>query len=148
MKKFAAVILMCLAGAASAQDFPALYNVTGVADDNELKMRTRPTEEGTVIGSMAFDAKNVEVIEEKKGWGRVNHDGLSGWVPLEPMERQAPTGLMAPTVLTRTLRFHLACWDAPRQTLPRSMSLRPRSWPTIQRPDKRSSSTRMTVLTR
>lgn len=91
MKTFATVILMCLAGAVSAQEFPALYNVTGIADDNELKVRTRPTEEGTVIGSMAHDATNVEVIEEEKGWGRVNHDGLSGWVPLAPMRRKAGT---------------------------------------------------------
>lgn len=95
MKRFATVILMCLAGAASAQDYPALYNVTGIADDNELKMRTRPTEEGSVIGSLAFDSKGVEVIEEVKGWGRVNHDGLSGWVPLEPMERQEDTNMPA-----------------------------------------------------
>ncbi|MBV7395083.1 COG3650 family protein [Mameliella sediminis] len=95
MNRFAA-ILICLAGAASAQDFPALYNVTGVDDGDVLNMRTRPTENGTVIGALAFDAKLVEVIEEDDGWGRVNVEGLSGWVPLTSMERldgtQMPAG--------------------------------------------------------
>ncbi len=91
MKTFATVILMCLAGAVSAQDYPALYNVTGVEDGDVLNMRTRPTENGTVIGALGFDAKHVEVIEEDDGWGRVNHEGLSGWVSLESMERQDGT---------------------------------------------------------
>ena len=91
MKKFATVILVCLAGAASAQDFPALYDVTGIADNDELKMRTRPTELGTVIGSLAHDTTGIEVIEEEKGWGRINSAGLSGWVSLEMMDRQEGT---------------------------------------------------------
>jgi uncharacterized membrane protein len=92
MVRFAAV-LMCLglAVAASAQEFPALYDVMDVAEGDVLNMRTRPTENGTVIGSLSFDASLVEVIEEENGWGRVNADGLSGWVPLSFMDRQLGT---------------------------------------------------------
>jgi uncharacterized membrane protein len=94
MNRFA-VILVCLAGAASAQEFPALYTVVDVAEGDVLSMRTRPTENGTVIGSLPYDAQFVEVIEEDDGWGRVNEDGLSGWVPLDSMERQVGTELPA-----------------------------------------------------
>ncbi|WP_417205604.1 COG3650 family protein [Antarctobacter sp.] len=94
MNKFAA-LLICLAGAASAQEFPALYHVTGVDEGDVLNMRTRPTENGTVIGALGFDAKHVEVVEEDDGWGRVNVEGLSGWVPLDSMERQEGTELPA-----------------------------------------------------
>ncbi|SMX33775.1 COG3650 family protein [Maliponia aquimaris] len=92
MNRFAA-ILICFAGAASAQEFPALFNVKDVNEGDVLNMRTRPTDLGTVIGSLPFDAKHVEVVEEKKGWGRVNTDGLSGWVSLEFLERQEGTEL-------------------------------------------------------
>ncbi|BBU58954.1 hypothetical protein KU6B_52190 [Mameliella alba] len=94
MNRFAAIFI-CLAGAASAQDFPALYNVTGLDDGDVLNMRTRPTENGTVIGALDHDARLVEVIEEDDGWGRVNVEGLSGWVPLESMERLEGTELPA-----------------------------------------------------
>ena len=90
-----AIILMCIAGVASAQEFPALYNVTEVVEGDVLNMRTRPTENGTVIGSLPFNAEHVEVIAEEDGWGRVNADGLSGWVSLDFMQRQEGTALPA-----------------------------------------------------
>lgn len=90
-----AIFLMCFAGIASAQEFPALFDVTEVVEGDVLNMRTRPTENGTVIGSLPHDAKLVEVIEEEDGWGRVNADGLSGWVSLDFMARQEGTELPA-----------------------------------------------------
>lgn len=85
--------LICLAGVVQAQEFPALYDVTEVVEGDVLNMRTRPTQNGTVVGSLPHDATLVEVIEEDDGWGRVNTDGLSGWVSLDFMERQEGTQL-------------------------------------------------------
>lgn len=80
MKRFAFAFL--LATPLAAQDLPALYDVTGVASDDILNVRTRPMASANVVGTLAFDATGVEVLEEENGWGRVNVDGMSGWASL------------------------------------------------------------------
>ncbi|CUH79262.1 COG3650 family protein [Tropicibacter naphthalenivorans] len=75
-------LMILLAGSAAAQDLPALYNVTGVASDDILNVRTRPMASANVIGTLAYDATGVEVLEEENGWGRVNVDGQPGWANL------------------------------------------------------------------
>ena len=80
-------VFLLLAGAAQAQDFPALYDVTGVASDDVLNVRTRPMAEANMVGTLAPDAEGIEVLAEENGWGRVNVDGQSGWASLDFLAR-------------------------------------------------------------
>jgi uncharacterized membrane protein len=79
--------LTLAAGAAAAQDYPALHSVTGVAGDDILNVRTRPMAQANVIGTLAPDAEGIEVIAEENGWGQLNVDGQSGWANLSFLSR-------------------------------------------------------------
>ncbi|KUF10669.1 COG3650 family protein [Pseudoponticoccus marisrubri] len=84
---------MILAGAVAAQNLPALYDVTDVASDDILNVRNRPSASSTVIGTLAFDARGVEVVETQDNWGRVNVDGVSGWASMRFLSRQPDSDL-------------------------------------------------------
>ena len=81
---FAASILSVLmAGPALAtQEYilPTLFDVTDVASDDALNIRAEPNATSQIIGTLAYDAKNIEVVQESKGWARVNAGEASGWV--------------------------------------------------------------------
>lgn len=80
-----AILLMMLAGPASAtQEYilPTLFDVTGVAADDVLNIRAQPNAGAEIIGTLAPDAAQIEVVEETKGWGRVNRGEASGWVSM------------------------------------------------------------------
>lgn len=90
----AAALALCLALAASpawaTQDaFPALYSVKDVASNDALNVRASPDAESQIVGTLPFDARDIEVVElaPRADWGRVNVDGLSGWVSLRFMAR-------------------------------------------------------------
>lgn len=59
---------------------PTLFDVTGVAANDKLNIRERPDAKSTVIGTLAPDAKGVEVIAERNGWSMVNTAERAGWV--------------------------------------------------------------------
>lgn len=76
-------VMALLAGPALAtQEYilPTLFDVSGVAPDDVLNIRERPDAGSPVIGRLAPDAKGVEVVEERRGWARVNMAEASGWV--------------------------------------------------------------------
>lgn len=81
---------------------PTLFDVTGVADDDVLNIREDPSAEAAIIGTLAPDQTHVEVIEERKGWARVNS-----------AER---TGLVS----TRFLTYRTDVWEA--EKLPASFA--------------------------
>jgi len=72
--------LMLLALPATAQDLPVLYSVTGLAQGDTLNIRTQPDAGAPILGTLAPDAKDVEVIRlsENKRWGVVNSYDLAG----------------------------------------------------------------------
>ncbi len=81
----AALVVLLLAGPAHAtQEYilPTLFDVTGVAADDVLNLRERPDASAPIIGALAPDATHIEVVEERRGWGRVNAGERSGWVSL------------------------------------------------------------------
>lgn len=88
-----------LAGAAAAQDFPALYDVTGVASDDVLNVRTRPMADANMVGTLAPDAAAIEVLAQENGWGRVNVDGQPGWASLDFLARVEGSALPAAGVI-------------------------------------------------
>ena len=65
-----------------------LYDVTGVASDDALFVRARPSNDGEVTGTLSRHARGIRVIElsENGLWGRVDHRGAEGWVYLGYME--------------------------------------------------------------
>lgn len=76
---------------ATQDGWPALYDVTGVAADDVLNIRSEPGAAGDVIGALSHDAVNVEVIRDNDGrgtWGLVNINEGTGWVSLNFMARQ------------------------------------------------------------
>lgn len=91
--RLALAFVFGMAGAALAQDYPALHDVTGVAGDDRLNLRSRPTVRGEVIGTLAPDAKGIEIIAEENGWGRLNLGGQSGWAKLSLLAPVAGSAL-------------------------------------------------------
>ncbi|SFH07533.1 SH3 domain-containing protein [Palleronia marisminoris] len=84
------LLLAILTGGAAAAQGTGLYDVTGVASDDALFVRARPSNDGEVTGTLSHDAQGVHVSElsENGLWGRVDHDGAAGWVYLGYMEAQ------------------------------------------------------------
>lgn len=73
----------------AAQPLPALYHVQGVAADDVLNIRAEPTTSAPIIGTLAPDARGIEVVARNAAgtWGQVNTGEQSGWVSLRFMAR-------------------------------------------------------------
>lgn len=84
-----ALLAGVLPAAATQAGWPALFDVTGVASDDVLNVRTEPGVHGRIIGTLPPDATNVEVImpTDDLTWGMVNVDGQSGWASMNFLER-------------------------------------------------------------
>lgn len=73
-----------------AQTLPQLYNVEGVEAGDVLNIRDEPSASAAIIGTLARDARNVEVVAANPAgtWGQVNTAESSGWVNLRYMAAQ------------------------------------------------------------
>lgn len=83
MFRTALVLTLALAGPALAtQEYilPSLFDVSGVAAHDVLNIRAEPDAGAAIIGALAPDATAIEVVEERRGWARVNAAEGSGWV--------------------------------------------------------------------
>lgn len=83
MLRIAVALTLALAGpAAATQEYilPTLFDVAGVAADDVLNIRAEPSADAPIIGTLAPDAIRIEVVEERRGWARVNTAERSGWV--------------------------------------------------------------------
>lgn len=91
MRSFFALLFVLCASAASAQDFPGLFRVTGVASDDVLNIRAEPDARSPIIGHFRPDARGIEVmgLAQNRRWGLVNTEGQSGW---SSMRYLAPEG--------------------------------------------------------
>jgi uncharacterized membrane protein len=83
-------LLICLAGPALAADFPALHAVSDVAADDMLNIRSRPDANAPVIGALAPDAQDVEVVRLSQDgrWALVNLAEQSGWAAVAYLTAQ------------------------------------------------------------
>ncbi|MCT4559062.1 MAG: SH3 domain-containing protein [Pelagimonas sp.] len=87
MKPFAlAAIVLC--GAAQAQELPALFDVTGVAVNDVLNVRSQPSAAGQILTGLAPDATHIEVTARDGNWGRVNTGEQAGWVSMSYLTEQ------------------------------------------------------------
>ena len=78
------------APAAATQDgWPAIYDVTGVAEGDVLNIRERPDASSPIVGQLT-PGMTVEVIRpnDRQTWGRVNEGEQGGWVSLRYMTRR------------------------------------------------------------
>lgn len=80
-----ALALLCalLPAAVPADGVPALHDVTDVAAGDVLNVREAPDAGAAIVGTLAPDARGIEVVEEQEGWGRITVDAeRSGWASL------------------------------------------------------------------
>ncbi|MEP2426619.1 MAG: SH3 domain-containing protein, partial [Tateyamaria sp.] len=91
MRVLAVVLCLWALPAAATQDaWPALYDVSGVAENDALNIRQAPDAAAPIIGSLTPDAEGIEVIrpDDHHGWGLVNSGEGRGWVSLRYLTRQ------------------------------------------------------------
>ncbi|MFZ5963116.1 COG3650 family protein [Thalassococcus sp. BH17M4-6] len=90
----ALVLWLMLALPVAAQDFrlPAVFDVAGVAGDDVLNVREGPSGDAAILGSLAPDARGVEVtvLDDTGRWGRVNLGEQAGWVSMAYLQAQGP----------------------------------------------------------
>ncbi|MDQ2065106.1 SH3 domain-containing protein [Xinfangfangia sp. CPCC 101601] len=129
----AGLLLSSLGFAAAAQEYPALFDVSGVAASDVLNIRAEPSAQATILGSLAPDAKGVEAIglSEDGKWARVSAGEASGWVALRFLTPvpAAPHGLPHPIACYGTEPFwalklgpQTAEWSSP-ETPPQALSV-------------------------
>ncbi|WP_146590497.1 SH3 domain-containing protein [Puniceibacterium confluentis] len=94
----AALLWMALAGAAGAQELPALFDVVRVSGDDVLNIRAEPSPQAEILGSLAPETTGVEVtaLSADKGWGRLNVADAVGWVSMAYLAVHADTGQPLP----------------------------------------------------
>lgn len=91
MFKRIAILLfgLIMAQAATAQDFPGLFRVSGVAADDVLNIRAEPSARAEILGSFAPGEAGIEVIglSEDRRWGLVRTGDGVGWSHMRYMQR-------------------------------------------------------------
>ena len=105
MKHLVALLFALIPVLGWAQPLPALYNVAGVASNDRLNIRTAPDAGSDIVGTLAFNRTNVEVIrtDGTGRWGQVNHAEATGWVSMRYLRR-------LPGQTDRTLPRPAACF--------------------------------------
>ncbi|WP_282024106.1 SH3 domain-containing protein [Limimaricola cinnabarinus] len=93
MRALALALLLWVAAApasATVDAWPALFDVARVAADDALNIRSGPGTDHEILGTLAPDARGVEVIETSRDgrWGRVNAGEGTGWVALAFLDRR------------------------------------------------------------
>jgi len=81
IRLFILLFALFTAQSAAAQDFPALFRVTGVSHGDVLNIRAEPSARARIVGSFARTAGGIEVIglSEDRSWGLVRIDEGIGW---------------------------------------------------------------------
>lgn len=78
------------ASAAAAQEFPALYRVTGVTSGDVLNVRAEPGAGAPIVGHFRPGQRGVEVVglSQNGRWGLVNTGERSGWSSMRYLARE------------------------------------------------------------
>lgn len=82
-------LLLCLLAfsspaSATVDAFPALYDVFGVEPGDVLNIRAEPSPGGEIVGTLAHDAVNIEVVRtnDEFTWAYIINGESMGWVSL------------------------------------------------------------------
>lgn len=86
----ATLALMTTAAQADIADFPALYDVTGVAANDVLQVRKAASAGADSVATLAPDAKSIEVISLSHDgkWAEVTVDDMPGWASAQFLTAQ------------------------------------------------------------
>ena len=100
------LVLFWAGSAAATQEYvlPTLFHVTGVEAGDVLNIRAAPSAGAEIIGSLAPDARDIEVVaHDRTGrWGQVNTAERSGWAAMRYLAYQ--TGVWEDGRLPAALR--------------------------------------------
>ncbi|WP_135502654.1 SH3 domain-containing protein [Roseovarius aestuariivivens] len=91
IRAYLCICFLILGSGLRAEPLPAFYDVTDVAETDVLNIRSEPRIGGSIIGTLAADATDVEVVayDDSGEWGRINTQERAGWVALRFLSRQA-----------------------------------------------------------
>jgi len=91
MRYLIAFLVLICASAAMAQDYPALYRVTGVASDDVLNIRAEPGAGSPIIGRFRPGQRGIEVmgLSQNGRWGLVNSGERAGWSSMRYLARES-----------------------------------------------------------
>jgi len=82
---------------------PTYFEVSGVAPDDVLNVRARPTTSAEIVGELAPGARPVEVLRMQDGWAMVSSADGTGWAYagfLEPIEMATVGGTAMPASMS------------------------------------------------
>lgn len=103
---------------------PTLFDVSGVSSDDHLNVRDGPGVSHAIVGAFSHDLTDIEVVEERGGWGRMNMHEFSGWVSMRYLDYQTdvwqPGGLPPHLSCSGTEPFWALSHDAGEVTLSRA----------------------------
>ena len=69
------------------------FNVTGVAPDDTLNIRAEPEAGSAILGELAHDATNIEVVGRDGGWAMINMGDMAGWISVSYLQQTQPESL-------------------------------------------------------
>ncbi len=99
------VFLVAASPAAATQEYilPTLFDVTGVAANDVLNIRSAPNASAPIIGTLSPQARDVEVVgsDATGRWARINTGEQSGWAALRFLAYQVD--IWTPDTLPPTL---------------------------------------------
>jgi uncharacterized membrane protein len=112
IRKMAALVLgfvLSFGGPAAATPeyvLPTLFDVADVASDDVLNIRAAPDPTAPVIGTLAHDARNIEVVgmDASGRWAQVNTGEQSGWAAFRYLAYQVD--VWRPETLPASLRCY------------------------------------------
>jgi len=107
------VLSVLLSSASSAEDetFARYYELTGLATDDVLNVRSGPSTEHRVVGKLSANTSVIEILERDPDvqWGRILWEGQDGWVFLEFVSPINPDTVPA-TNIPINLHCPSICW--------------------------------------
>ncbi len=84
--------------------YPTYFQVTGVAADDMLHIRTEPNTSGEIVGDLASDAGPIEVLYSENGWAYLSSGENMGWA-----SKSFLTQIELPKIANSALPFGLTC---------------------------------------
>ena len=90
-----AFTLYCTVSFAQNTLLPQYFEVSGIADDDVLNVRSGPSTEHRVVGNLKIGSGTIEVLEfsEDNIWGRILWAESNGWVHKDYLRAVSPTNL-------------------------------------------------------
>lgn len=84
------LLILCQPAWATQDQWPAIHDVIDVASDDVLNIREAPSASAPIIGVLAHDATEVEVLRpnDRETWALVNVGETTGWVSLRYLARR------------------------------------------------------------